>query len=102
MFPDRAPQLPVSTALKIMLLAAVLLAAGCKKQENSSRGTLAVTDFRGRELRFEKPVERAVCLIVSALSGIFMLRANDRLVAIPGSIYAVMQFLYGSEKAGTR
>ena len=46
-----------------------------------------VTDFRGKTLRFEAPVRRIVCLIESALSGIFMLGEEQRVVGLSRNIY---------------
>lgn len=48
---------------------------------------ISVTDFRGKTLSFDKPVERVVCLLESATSGIFMLRAEKSLVGISTNIY---------------
>ncbi len=48
---------------------------------------ITVTDFRGKTLRFEAPVRRIVCLIESALSGIYMLGAQQRVVGISRNIY---------------
>ncbi len=48
---------------------------------------VAVTDFRGREIRLAKPAERIVCLLESALSGLYMLGAQDRVVGISRNVY---------------
>jgi iron complex transport system substrate-binding protein len=48
---------------------------------------IVVTDFRGKTLRFEAPVRRIVCLIESALSGIYMLGEQQRVVGISRNIY---------------
>lgn len=48
---------------------------------------ITVTDFRGKTLRFEAPVRRIVCLIESALSGIYMLGEEQRVVGISRNIY---------------
>ncbi len=48
---------------------------------------LCVQDFRGRQLCLEKPAERIVCLIESALSGLFMLGAEDRIVGVSTNVY---------------
>ena len=48
---------------------------------------ITVTDFRGKTLSFSKPPERIVCLIESALSGIYMLGAQNKIVGISTNIY---------------
>ena len=48
---------------------------------------LKVTDFRGKEIILMKPAERIVCLIESALSGIYMLNAGSRVVGVPSAVY---------------
>jgi iron complex transport system substrate-binding protein len=48
---------------------------------------IAVTDFRGKVLTFAQPVGRVVCLIESALSGIYMLRQGERVVGISTNVY---------------
>jgi iron complex transport system substrate-binding protein len=48
---------------------------------------IRVTDFRGKDLVFAQPVTRIVCLIESALSGLYMLGAEDRVVGISRNVY---------------
>lgn len=48
---------------------------------------ISVTDFRGRGVRLTRPAERIVCLIESALSGIYMLGAQDRIVGVSRNVY---------------
>ncbi len=66
-----------------------LLLASCSPSAQGDReGTaLTVTDFRGREISLTKPPERVVCLIESALSGIYMLGQEHRLSGIPSAVY---------------
>ncbi|MCX7822860.1 MAG: ABC transporter substrate-binding protein [Syntrophobacterales bacterium] len=49
--------------------------------------SLEVRDFRGKEIRLLKPAQRVVCLIESALTGIYMLNRGDRVVGIPRNVY---------------
>jgi iron complex transport system substrate-binding protein len=56
---------------------------------NAQDRPIRVTDFRDTEIALEKPAERVVCLIESALSGIYMLQAQERVIGIPSSVYAV-------------
>lgn len=48
---------------------------------------IKVNDFRGKTLIFKKPVERIVCLIESALSGLYMLGAEKYIVGISTNVY---------------
>ncbi len=82
-----------------VLLGLLLLEAGYAV--SSSAGTRAnteepivVTDFRNRELVFDQPVERIVCLIESSLSNLYMLGAEDRLVGISTNVYQESVFPY--------
>jgi len=52
-----------------------------------SATSIKVTDFRGKEIHLAKPATRIVCLIESALSGLYMLNAESRVVGVPSSIY---------------
>ena len=48
---------------------------------------ITVTDFRGRQLVFQAPVKRIVCLIESALSGLYMLNEEKRVIAVSRNVY---------------
>ncbi len=56
--------------------------AGEKKDE-----AVTITDFRGKTLTFERPAERIICLIESALSAIYMLEAEKQIVGISSNVY---------------
>jgi iron complex transport system substrate-binding protein len=56
--------------------------------------TIEVRDSRGKVLLLHKPAERIVCLIESALSGIYMLRAEARIVGISANVYQEESFRY--------
>jgi iron complex transport system substrate-binding protein len=75
--------------LLLLLLAAII--SGCVRSngesENRIKKAINVTDFRGKELNFDKPAMRIVCLIESALSGIYMLGAEDKIVGISSNVY---------------
>lgn len=58
--------------------------------------SIEVTDFRGEILRFEKPVSRVVCLIESALTGFYMLNAQESVVGVSSNIYNTEVFKYYS------
>ena len=70
-------------------LFALLLASGPVLAEG-----VAATDFRGRRIELDKPAERIVCLLESALSGLYMLGADSRLVGISTNIYQESVFPY--------
>ena len=55
---------------------------------------VTVTDFRGKQLTFQKPVQRIVCLIESALSGLYMLKEEKRVVGISRNVYEKSLFPY--------
>jgi iron complex transport system substrate-binding protein len=69
-------------------IACMLCAASCDKQTpGAAGGRIAVTDFRGKKLSFDKEPQRIVCLIESALSGVYMLGAEDRIAGVSTNIY---------------
>jgi len=51
-------------------------------------GPVRVTDSRGRAVELARPASRIVCLIESALSGLYMLGADAALVGIPANVYS--------------
>lgn len=73
--------------LSILLLAFLLTAAEPGR-------CLTVTDFTGRTVFVEKPVRRAVCLIESGLSGLYMLGAQSAVAGVSAEIYRPPLFRY--------
>lgn len=57
---------------------------------------IVVTDFRGKKVILEKHPERVICLIESALSGIYMLNEQDRIIGIPSAVYKENLYQYYS------
>ena len=55
---------------------------------------VAATDFRGKRIELDKPAERIICLLESALTGLYMLGAEDRLVGISTNVYQTSVFPY--------
>ncbi|MBC7359532.1 MAG: ABC transporter substrate-binding protein [Desulfacinum sp.] len=49
--------------------------------------SVRVEDFRGKTIVLPQPARRIVCLIESALSGLYMLGVKDRVVGVPRSVY---------------
>jgi iron complex transport system substrate-binding protein len=54
---------------------------------HSAAGEIEATDFRGKKISIHAPARRIVCLIESALSGIYMLGAEEVVVGISTNIY---------------
>ena len=61
--------------------------------DNQSNG-IRVIDFRGKEISLEAPAQRIICLIESALSGIYMLGAEDKVIGISTNVYQQGLFPY--------
>ena len=80
---------PNSMTISLFLLLALLLADTPALAEG-----VAATDFRGRRIELDKPAERIVCLLESALTGLYMLGAESRLVGISTNIYQESVFPY--------
>jgi len=77
-----------------LLLILLLLQAHPAVAGSSPENPIIVTDFRGKQLVFQQPVRRLVCLIESALSGIYMLRQGERVVGLASNVYQEPLFPY--------
>ena len=55
---------------------------------------ISVTDFRGKAVEVKMPVKRIVCLIESALSGLYMLGVENKVVGISTNVYTGNVFPY--------
>lgn len=75
--------------LAIILSAIGLCTTGCtgKSKPAASEASITVTDFRGKEIALATPARRVICLIESALSGIYMLQAQEYVVGVPSDVY---------------
>jgi iron complex transport system substrate-binding protein len=62
--------------------------------QEPSGATIAMKDFRGKALSLPKPASRIVCLIESALSGLYMLGEESRVVGISANVYQEEAFRY--------
>ncbi|OPZ58843.1 MAG: High-affinity heme uptake system protein IsdE precursor [Deltaproteobacteria bacterium ADurb.Bin510] len=67
----------------ICVLLAILLPAGSLEAAQA----IKVTDCRGHSLSFNQPPQRIVCLIESALSGLYMLGAEQKVVGVSANVY---------------
>lgn len=66
----------------------ILLLFSCgPAQEKSNSSILRITDFRGKEIVFNERPQRIVCLIESALSGLYMLGADSLVAGVPSAVY---------------
>lgn len=83
----------VRRCIYIAAIIIVSLSTICSVPDDSS-ASITVTDFRGKKLLLKKPAERIVCLIESALSGLYMLGAEKRVVGISTNIYQGSVFPY--------
>lgn len=77
--------------LVVMAVFSILLFTACFRShpgETDSPGdAIVVEDFRGETLSFSQPPRRIVCLIESALSGLYMLGADSLIAGVPQSVY---------------
>lgn len=71
------------TRLALILCALLLLLAALPAWSQEVR----VRDFRGKEVILAQPARRVVCLIESALSGIYMLGQGSRVKAVGRNVY---------------
>ncbi len=79
-----------SQVLLYLTVGSLLIIAGCRTtgdKPNTTAPAVHVTDFRGTEVVLKKPATRIVCLIESALSGLYMLGVEDQVVGVSSSIY---------------
>lgn len=80
--------------LLIIFITLVFVACTNTSTAPSANNEIVVTDFRGSEITLKKPAERVICLIESALSGIYMLQQKKRVIAVPSAVYTDELFPY--------
>ena len=82
--------------LFVAFLSLVLLCSldGLANSKPLETNALTVVDFRGKKIEVKKPVTRIVCLIESALSGLYMLGAGEKVVGISTNVYSGNVFPY--------
>jgi iron complex transport system substrate-binding protein len=75
-------------SLVLMLAQTVILFSMCSRSgHDSAPASIRVADFRSKEVSISRPAQRIVCLIESALTGLYMLHAGDKIIGIPASVY---------------
>jgi len=76
------------TVVSILLLSGLIdpIAHAAPASADISK-IITVSDFRGKEINLAHPARRIVCLIESALSGIYMLGAEKQVVGISANVY---------------
>jgi iron complex transport system substrate-binding protein len=72
----------------ILSLTLLCLLGGFVFSNPLETNTISVVDFRGRKIEVKKPVTRIVCLIESALSGLYMLGVGEKVVGISTNVYS--------------
>lgn len=80
--PGRRPWLSVGFAAAVVALVLGL-------HRPAAAASVQAEDFRGKTIVLAQPAQRIVCLIESALSGLYMLGLKDRIVGVPASVYQV-------------
>jgi len=69
----------------------LLILYGCgnsgNNDENKKASAISITDFRGKTLNFDHPPLRIICLIESALSGLYMLHAENKIIGVSSNVY---------------
>jgi iron complex transport system substrate-binding protein len=81
-----------------------LLLTGCGQSSQQTvlkAGNIKVIDFRGKPVTLHRPATRIVCLIESALSGLYMLNAENQVVGISSGVYnesAALQYAKMDER----
>lgn len=76
----RRPALFQRNLLGLLLLLFLLVPA-------VTGAAVTVTDFRGKAVTLRRPATRIVCLMESALSGLYMLGAEQRVVGVSANLY---------------
>ena len=71
----------------VALLIFVAVGCGGGRRQPPAKSDIMVTDFVGETVSLKSPARRVVCLMESALSGMYMLRAQDRVVGVPAAVY---------------
>lgn len=84
------------------ILVFAILASNCmgdagQERKVSGEVKISVTDFRNKDLHFNRHPERVVCLIESALTGIYMLGEENKIIGVSSNIYSENLYMHYSK-----
>ncbi|PLW96519.1 MAG: hypothetical protein C0591_08615 [Marinilabiliales bacterium] len=68
-----------------------------QERKVSGEVKISVTDFRNKDLHFNRHPERVVCLIESALTGIYMLGEENKIIGVSSNIYSENLYMHYSK-----
>jgi iron complex transport system substrate-binding protein len=74
----------------VLILLIPIIFIACKSTGNKPVGTafsIQATDFRNKKIVLPKPATRIICLIESALSGLYMLQAENQVIGVSSAVY---------------
>jgi iron complex transport system substrate-binding protein len=74
----------------VLILLMSVISIAYKPTGNKTVGSafsIQVTDFRNKEITLIKPATRIICLIESALSGLYMLQAENQVIGVSSAVY---------------
>jgi iron complex transport system substrate-binding protein len=86
--------------LSVVIPVLLFLLTSCVTRENKSMkgtGSISVVDFRGKSIDLGKKPTKVVCLVESALTGIYMLQAGHVVAGISTNVYEENFFRYYSQ-----
>lgn len=78
---------------QLVFISVLFLAAGLLAQPERATAQ-TVIDFSGRAISLDRPARKVVCLIESALTGIYMLGAQDQVAGVSAQVYQEGTFKY--------
>lgn len=90
----------VTIACVFLAMAFISFERGKQKDSPATGGVqkkVCVTDFTGQTVALEKPAQRIVCLLESALTGIYMLGAQEQVIGV--NSYPYQPHIYPYYKA---
>jgi iron complex transport system substrate-binding protein len=90
----RLSEMKFSKICIFIIWSSICFSSGYVFAEAAGKNPITVTDFRGKQLTFQRPVKRIVCLIESALSGLYMLNEEKRVVGVSRNVYDKSLFSY--------
>jgi iron complex transport system substrate-binding protein len=88
---------PTLSRIIFLFFLSIFLVTSITVHAAEVNGAVTVTDFRGKKLTLAKPARRIVCLIESALSGLYMLGAEQSVVGVSANIYNSQVFSWYAE-----